>query len=120
MPNAYIGIDLCFAKKKRLPISICTWRVGRLHLWPLKSLPLKPPRGNGNAAVLDRNTVRAFTGAVAERKSQGFSCGGGGLYWGFTRASEDMFALEYRKSFWNRQTFTSLLNPTHDPLTLMW
>jgi hypothetical protein len=66
MPNAYIGIDLCFAKKKRLPISICTWRDGRLHPWPLKSLPFEPPRGSGNAAVLNRKTVRAFTSAAAQ------------------------------------------------------
>jgi len=58
--NAYIGIDACFAKGKRLPISICTWRDGRLVPEPLRRLHLKPPRGHGNVAVLDQSVVRCF------------------------------------------------------------
>jgi len=66
MKNAFIGIDLCFAKKKRLPISICTWRNGRLIPEALKELPFEPPRGHGNAAVLDQGLVNAFTKQVAK------------------------------------------------------
>lgn len=61
MSKAYIGIDLCFAKRKRLPISICTWRNGRLIPEALKKLPIEPPRGSGNAAVLDHDLVQSFT-----------------------------------------------------------
>lgn len=62
---AYIGIDLAFAKQKRLPISICTWQDRKLVPALLRQLPLEPPRGSGNAATLNEQTVTGFVEAAA-------------------------------------------------------
>lgn len=59
--EAFAGIDLAVAKSKRLPISVCTWRDGALTPFPLRTLRgLAPPRGRGNAAVLDQRAVHDF------------------------------------------------------------
>ena len=57
MNDAFIGIDVAFAKRKRLPVSVCTWRDGRLIPEALRLLPLEPPRGHGNVATLDEARV---------------------------------------------------------------
>lgn len=63
--DAFVGIDVAFAQKKRLPIVIARWQSGRLVPFPLRTLSFQPPRGFGNAATLDEGAVRRFvTGAV--------------------------------------------------------
>lgn len=57
---AYVGIDLAFQKRKQLPLVICTWRDGRLIPELLQELGVVPPRGHGNAAILNRDVVRRF------------------------------------------------------------
>lgn len=65
MNSAYVGIDVAFAKGKRLPITICRWQGGRLIPEPVRRLSIEPPRGHGNAAVLDPKVVRRFADDVA-------------------------------------------------------
>jgi hypothetical protein len=60
LTNAFIGIDVAFAKGKRLPICICTRRDDRLVPVPLRRLALEPPVGEGNVATLDEQRVTAF------------------------------------------------------------
>ncbi len=60
MRPGFIGIDAAFAKNKRLPVSICTWRGERLVPEPLRRLSFEPPRGSGNAATLDSKKVDQF------------------------------------------------------------
>ena len=51
--KAYVGIDVAFAKKKYLPISVCFHKDGRLCPILLKSkFAITPPRGSGNAAIV--------------------------------------------------------------------
>lgn len=59
--NAFIGIDLAFAKKKRLPVALCVWDNGRLVPLPVasKAAP-EAPRGAGNPGTLHAATVREF------------------------------------------------------------
>lgn len=64
MREAYVGIDVAIAKGKRLPVSVCRWECGRLVPYPLRSLDVLPPRGSGNAAVLDRKMVQRFAASV--------------------------------------------------------
>ena len=65
--DAYAGIDVAFAKKKFLPVSVCVWRDGVLEPLPLrsKSAPI-PPRGSGNAKILDNATVKNFAESTAQ------------------------------------------------------
>jgi hypothetical protein len=60
--EAFAGIDVAFAKRKYLPISVCVRR--NKNLTPLflrsKLVPV-PPRGHGNAKILDDETVMDFT-----------------------------------------------------------
>jgi hypothetical protein len=64
--KAYVGIDVAFAKKKRLPVAMCVWDNGRLLPLPLpKFVDLDPPRGKGNVAALDPKTVRNFADETA-------------------------------------------------------
>ena len=58
--RAFIGIDVAFAKAKRLLIVICVQEDGRLVPLPLadKKLP-PPPQGRGNAATLDADAEAA-------------------------------------------------------------
>ena len=53
----FAGIDLAFAKRKRLPVALCTWVDGRLVPEPLGALPFEPPRGSGNAMVLHEDAT---------------------------------------------------------------
>jgi len=56
--DAFAGIDVSFAKNKYLPISICTFNNGRIYPLPLKSKKgLVPPRGYGNAAIVQNNEM---------------------------------------------------------------
>ncbi len=58
--EAFVGIDVAFAKRKRLPVSVCTWRDGRLVPEALRLLNFEPPRGQGNVATLDDTRVSEF------------------------------------------------------------
>lgn len=60
MESAFVGIDVAFAKRKRLPIVIARWRDGRLIPEPLRGLDVAPPRGHGNAATIDDSIVASF------------------------------------------------------------
>ena len=60
--NAFIGIDVAFAKKKRLPICVCVIRNNRLFPLVLRdnsNLPLYP-RGRGNKLAIDTSVVENF------------------------------------------------------------
>lgn len=60
MKSCFVGIDVAFAKRKRLPIAICTWEDGRLVPLPLRRLHITPPRGRGNVAAIDPTAVAEF------------------------------------------------------------
>ena len=64
--EAFVGIDVAFAKRKRLPICVCVWQDNRLT--PLSTrqqgLP-EVPRGSGNKASIDRTIVASFASEVA-------------------------------------------------------
>jgi len=61
MTPAFVGIDVAFAKQKKLPICISIFTDGRLTPLPLTGLPFgQPPRGSGNVATLDQTTVSLF------------------------------------------------------------
>ena len=66
MRKAFVGVDVAFAKKKYLPVSVCVRQDGRLIPLPLKGGPVAPPRGSGNVATLDRSVVRRFARDVAD------------------------------------------------------
>jgi len=64
--NAFVGIDVAFAKKKRLPISVCVWNTNRLIPLPVAERRAPPPpRGAGNVASLDNTTVSKFADETA-------------------------------------------------------
>lgn len=65
MLDAYAGIDVAFAKKKRLPVVVCTFQDGRLEPFPLRRAAAKPPRGHGNACILDKEIILAFAEETA-------------------------------------------------------
>jgi hypothetical protein len=59
--EAFAGIDVAFAKRKYLPISVCVWHNRKLMPLPLRAKQAPaPPRGHGNAKILDGETVREF------------------------------------------------------------
>lgn len=58
--DAYVGIDVSFAKKKRLPVAITRIVNGVLTPFPLKDLSVKPPTGAGNLGALDDTQVLEF------------------------------------------------------------
>ncbi|MHA7880142.1 MAG: DUF429 domain-containing protein [Saccharospirillum sp.] len=64
--SVFVGIDVAFAQKKRLPIVIARWQDGRLVPFPLRTLPFQPPRGLGNAATLDEAAVRRFANQAVD------------------------------------------------------
>jgi len=66
MDEAYVGIDVAFSKKKRLPIVICVRRGDVLEPLPLRTAKARPPVGEGNARILDRSTVGRFARATVE------------------------------------------------------
>ena len=63
---AYVGIDVAFAKKKRLPVCICVHQGERLVPLPLRQRSRRPPRGRGNAATLDPAVVDRFARDVRQ------------------------------------------------------
>jgi hypothetical protein len=63
---AYAGIDVAIARHKRLPLSLAVIDQGRLIPLPLRRFKgLAPPRGGGNAWVLDPAAVRGFAEETA-------------------------------------------------------
>ena len=60
MQPAFAGIDVAFAKGKRLPIVICTWQGERLVPFALRRLDFEPPVGLGNAACCNAGVVENF------------------------------------------------------------
>src|SRR5436305_1703745 len=64
--EGFAGIDVAFAKNKRLPVVICTLNTGCLEPLPLRSASVKPPVGEGNAHILDDDVVSRFADAAAE------------------------------------------------------
>jgi hypothetical protein len=63
--EAFVGIDLAIAKRKRLPVALCAWKGNRLLPFELGSHSApEPPRGKGNVATLHPATVDAFAGDV--------------------------------------------------------
>ena len=57
---AFVGIDVAIAKGKHLPVAICTWEEEKLIPKRLRSIRLEPPRGFGNAAAIDPDSIRRF------------------------------------------------------------
>jgi hypothetical protein len=66
MKEAFAGIDVAFAKRKLLPVSVCRWLNGRFTPLELRKEQLTPPRGQGNTSTLDAEKVRSFVDAVAD------------------------------------------------------
>jgi predicted nuclease with RNAse H fold len=63
--DAYAGIDVAFARAKRLPVSILLREPsGRLGILPLRRGFEKPPAGRGNVAALDPQVRREFAEEV--------------------------------------------------------
>lgn len=64
--DAFVGIDLAFAKRKRLPVALCAWEAGRLVPRRIaeREAP-EPPRGAGNVAALEPSSVRRFADETA-------------------------------------------------------
>ena len=58
--EAYAGIDVAFAKNKRLPVVVTVRSGSGLEPLPLRSASVKPPAGRGNVGTLDNEAVRAF------------------------------------------------------------
>ena len=52
MEKAYVGIDVSFAKKKRLPVVVCRHQDRILEPLPLRNSSTKPPMGKGNACIV--------------------------------------------------------------------
>lgn len=64
--EAFVGIDLAVAKGKRLPVAMCVWEAGRLMPLPIAEPGTpEPPRGAGNAAMLDAAEVERFAEQTA-------------------------------------------------------
>jgi hypothetical protein len=64
--SAFAGVDVAFAKGKRLPIVICTWRSNRLVPEALRRLPFKPPVDLGNVQSCISGVVEDFARATVE------------------------------------------------------
>ena len=58
--RAYVGVDVAFAKRKYLPVSVCVQSDGRLTPVQFDSGAVLPPRGSGNVAALDVRVVQQF------------------------------------------------------------
>ena len=58
--DGFVGIDVAFAKKKKLPVVLCTVDAGRLVPVPLRRLKHVPPSGLGNAKACDPDATRQF------------------------------------------------------------
>lgn len=65
--EAFVGIDVAFAKAKRFPICVLARQADRVPaILPLRSMFEKPPAGKGNAAALSESVPRAFAREVLE------------------------------------------------------
>lgn len=65
--QAFVGIDVAFAKGKLLPICVCTWEGARLIPIPIRRADLPDiPRGAGNRGSIDPIVVAAFADNVAQ------------------------------------------------------
>ena len=60
LKSAFVGIDVAFAKRKRLPIVVCVQETEGLVPLPLKLWGHKSPKGSGNVATLDQNILQQF------------------------------------------------------------
>jgi len=59
--DAFVGIDVAFAKEKVLPVSVCVRPTGSpLDILPLRVSFEKPPAGRGNVLALDEQVRRQF------------------------------------------------------------
>jgi hypothetical protein len=59
--DAFVGIDVAFAKRKVLPVSVCArGRAGLLDILPIRVAFEKPPAGRGNVQALDEQIRRQF------------------------------------------------------------
>jgi hypothetical protein len=65
MKEAFAGIDVAFAKKKRLPVAVCTIRGTSVEPLPLRTALVKPPVGSGNARILEHKVVEDFADETA-------------------------------------------------------
>lgn len=65
-PIAYAGIDLAFARNKKLPLCVCTKKAGKLIPITLNNgnFPT-PPVGRGNAETINKQVVKQFVDEVA-------------------------------------------------------
>jgi hypothetical protein len=64
--EAFAGIDVAFAKRKRLPVCLCTWNDQGLIPLPLAADDApEPPRGYGNVASVDPSRVASFSDQTA-------------------------------------------------------
>ncbi|QDU41274.1 hypothetical protein Mal4_56400 [Maioricimonas rarisocia] len=64
--KVYVGIDVAFARKKRLPVSVCRIVDGRLSPMSLRNEPDKPPAGRGNQAALESSERIRYAEQVVE------------------------------------------------------
>jgi hypothetical protein len=65
--HAYAGIDVAFARGKRLPIVVCIPQGGRLQPLPLRRRDgSRPPIGRGNPETINDRAVADFAGATVE------------------------------------------------------
>ncbi len=61
MDDAFVGIDVAFARNKQLPIVVCTWQGEVLRPLRLREITgVVPPPGGGNVAALDAAKVTTF------------------------------------------------------------
>jgi hypothetical protein len=58
--RVFVGIDVAFAKNKRLPIVVCALRNARLEPLLLRRAHARPPMGKGNALILNQEVVGRF------------------------------------------------------------
>jgi hypothetical protein len=65
MDEAFVGIDVACAKKKRLPIVVCRRRGSVLEPLQLRKAVAKPPQGQGNTRILEQVAVRQFAQTAA-------------------------------------------------------
>jgi len=61
----YVGIDVAYAKRKRLPICVGKRNGAALDVLPLRDSFPKPPAGRGNIAALSEVECKTFAKAVA-------------------------------------------------------
>jgi hypothetical protein len=64
--RGYAGIDVAFAKRKRLPIVVCTRIEEALTPLPLRSYRPMPPEGRGNAKILEAGIAEYFAEEVVQ------------------------------------------------------